>query len=215
MIDAPSALDPGLKFNWIGSTCEIAKRGGIDVERLLVPCGIGTADDGITPETVLRADQFLLMCFLVIDAVGDEMHGATRVPMRLGTASIAVRAMVSSSNLRVGLVSLLKVFEFAGSFCRFHFKTDGVRSQIYISIDEANIAEAAVAEEILAHALHIFMSYYVGFFFPVETFVTSSSLHPCLGRRHDLSEVWSRQGSDDGTGVSNRSIEARPQGAKP
>ena len=99
MQDSLTTGAEALPFGWIGRTAILTAEAGADVRGVMAEAGVRGGTGLVDDASPIGPAEFLLMCRLVIKAVEDEMHGAARSRMMLGTANMVVRAMASSRTL--------------------------------------------------------------------------------------------------------------------
>lgn len=180
----PPSEHPTMPFGWIGQTASVAASRGLCVEQTLLEAGIAAKQERIASGTRLSPAEWLLMCVLLINSVDDEMHGTTRNRMRRGTASLGVKLLGSGANLGAAIGNLFHFYELAGGFCRGELIRDDRAATIQIRADGERSSVTTVVEELMAAHLHMIFSYYLGFYLPLDRFVTPSSGHPDLAGRH-------------------------------
>lgn len=173
-----------IPFGWIGQTALASASRGIDIEGQLLQLGINAGGASIGPETPISPAEYLLMCVRVINAVDDEMHGATQARMRRGTAALGVKLLGTGANLGTAIGSLFRFYEIAGGFCHAELARDERKAIIRIRADSELSDLTTVVEEMMATHLHMLFSCYLDFFLPLSEFSTTSVHHPRLGARH-------------------------------
>ena len=179
---APKA--PSMPFGWMGQTMSVGASRGLKVEEVLLSSGIAAEHDRIVGETPLSPAEYILMCVLLINAVDDEMHGATRSRMRRGTSSLGIKLLGSGTHLGAAIVSLFRFFDLAGESCRAKLVQTERSAIVEIRADSDRSNVTTVVEEMMATYLHMLFSHYLGFYLPLEQFTTITETHPDLGRRH-------------------------------
>jgi AraC-like DNA-binding protein len=193
LIGIATSVQPVMPFTWMGQTAVVAARRGIDVESLLINAGIAAGREGIGPDTFLDPAEYNLMCGLLITSIDDEMHGATRSRMRLGTASMGVKLMFTARSLGAAIVTLFRFYDMAGGFCTV--RLDQVEGAAIISIhaDGEPSSLTHLVEEMMATHLHMLFSYYLGFLLPLDGLRTPARDHPSLGALHPFLRcaIWS------------------------
>lgn len=173
-----------LPFGWIGQTALATAARGVDIEAQLLQLGVAAGEGALQATTPIDPAEYLLMCVRVINVVDDEMHGATRVRMRRGTAGLGVKLLGAGSSLGAGVASLFRYYGIAGGFCRAELARDERTAVVRIWADSELSDLTSVVEEMMATHLHMLFSWYVGFYLPLGRFVTTSPNHPSLGARH-------------------------------
>ena len=174
----------GLPFGWIGRTAMLTAEAGADVRGVMADAGIRGPGDVVDDDTPIGPAQFLLMCRLIINAVEDEMHGAARSRMMLGTANMVVRAMASSRTLQEAIETAVRFFVIAGAYCRLELRVDEDVASLMIRSDSGDLQTQPIVEEMFMSFLHIQLSHLVGFLLPASSVGTTSPRHPGLGRAH-------------------------------
>lgn len=172
-----------MKFAWIGQGVKVLSREGIDVEALMSGYGIGSPNQGLTPGVDVSGDQMILMCLLIIRAASDEGHGVGRRTLRIGTASLALRAMLSAPRLQIAITTLSRFYDLGGSGIQISLTETRDRAILYVSLDDPSQTEYLIVEEIYAMAVHIWLSYFLGRRLRLDHFV-SPHAHPHLGGVH-------------------------------
>lgn len=172
-----------MQFAWIGQGVQVLSREGIDVDDLFFRYGIGSARDGLLPGVEVSGDQMILMCLLIIRAASDEGHGVGRKPLQIGTASLALRAMLSAPRLQAAVHTLCRFYDLAGSGVQIQLREAGDQAIVHIGIDDPRQTEFLIVEEIYAMAVHIWLSYYLGRRLRLDYFV-SPQAHPHLHGVH-------------------------------
>jgi AraC-like DNA-binding protein len=173
-----------LPFGWIGHTAKLTALGGTDVRLGMAEAGVRTGDGPVDDAAPIGPAEFLLMCRLIINAVEDEMHGAARSRMLLGTANMVVRAMASSRTLQEAIETAVRFFVIAGAYCRLELRVDEGEASLLIRSDSGDLQTQPIVEEMFMTFLHIQLSHLLGFLLPVTRFGTTSPRHPGLGGEH-------------------------------
>ena len=173
-----------MRFDWVGQTARLAARQGYDVRVALAQAGVRGHNGLIDDDHPLGPAEFVLMCVYLINAVEDEMHAATRKPMALGTAAMAVQAMASARTLEAAIETVSKFFTMTGGSCRVELST--TRSYATVSVVAADgLADVASSvEELMAFWLHVQFSFYLGLLLPLARMTTTAVEHPNAGRIH-------------------------------
>lgn len=179
----PDRMAP-MTFGWIGKTAMAALRAGVDVRPSLLDAGLQAPETGIDEETEIGPAEYLLMCALIINAVDDEMHGASSSRMTRGTANLVVKAIAAAPDLQSAIETFARFFSISGSFCRVQLDIMNGEATILVRSDILDADIAPVVEEMFVSFLHIQLSYYLGFLLPVSRIGTTSPAHPCLGQHH-------------------------------
>jgi|GEM_PF-4016156 len=174
----------GLPFGWIGRTAMLAAAAGADVRGVMAEAGIGGRDGLVDEASEIGPAEFLLMCRLIINAVEDEMHGAARSRMLLGTANMVVRAMASSRTLCEAIETAIRFFVIAGAYCRLELRIDEEVAALAIRSDSDDLETQPIVEEMFMSFLHIQLSHLLGFLLPVARVGTISLRHPGVGGPH-------------------------------
>jgi AraC-like DNA-binding protein len=173
-----------LPFGWIGHTAKLTALDGADVRVAMAEAGVRTGDGLVDDTAPIGPAEFLLMCRLIINAVEDEMHGAARSRMLLGTANMVVRAMASSRTLQDAIETAVRFFVIAGAYCRLELRVDDGVASLLIRSDSGDFQTQPIVEEMFMTFLHIQLSHLLGFLLPVSRFGTTSPRHPSLGAEH-------------------------------
>jgi AraC-like DNA-binding protein len=173
-----------LPFGWIGHTAKLTALAGSDVRLAMADAGVRTGDGLVDDTAPIGPAEFLLMCRLIINAVEDEMHGAARSRMLLGTANMVVRAMASSRTLQEAIETAVRFFVIAGAYCRLELRVDDGVASLLIRSDSGDLHTQPIVEEMFMTFLHIQLSHLLGFMLPVTRFGTTSPRHPTLGAEH-------------------------------
>jgi len=179
-----STRTEGLPFGWIGRTAMLTAQAGADVRGVMADAGVRGRDGVVDDESPIGPAEFLLMCRLIINAVEDEMHGAARSRMMLGTANMVVRAMASSRTLHEAIETAVRFFVIAGAYCRLELRVDEDVASLMIRSDSGDAQTQPIVEEMFMSFLHIQLSHLVGFLLPVTTVGVTSPRHPGLGQPH-------------------------------
>jgi len=174
----------GLPFGWIGRTAMLTAEAGADVRGAMADAGISGPGGLVDEASPIGPAEFLLMCRLIINAVEDEMHGAARSRMLLGTANMVVRAMASSRTLHEAIDTAVRFFVIAGAYCRLELHIDEDVASLAIRSDSDDLETQPIVEEMFMSFLHIQLSHLLGFLLPVARVGTTSPRHPGLGRPH-------------------------------
>ncbi|MET0274423.1 MAG: AraC family transcriptional regulator ligand-binding domain-containing protein [Phenylobacterium sp.] len=173
-----------LPFGWIGHTAKLTADAGTDVRHIMAEAGIRSGEGLVDDDAPIGPAEFLLMCRLIINAVEDEMHGAARSRMLLGTANMVVRAMASSRTLQEAIETAVRFFVIAGAYCRLELRVDDGVASLLIRSDSGDLHTQPIVEEMFMTFLHIQLSHLLGFLLPVTRFGTTSPQHPLLGAEH-------------------------------
>jgi len=179
-----TAGSEGLPFAWIGRTAMLAAQAGADVRGVMAEAGVRGREGLVDDDSPIGPAAFLLMCRLIINAVEDEMHGAARSRMMLGTANMVVRAMASSCTLHEAIETAARFFVIAGAYCRLELRVDEDVASLLIRSDSGDLGTQPVVEEMFMSFLHIQLSHLIGFLLPASSIGTTSPRHPALGRPH-------------------------------
>lgn len=181
-----SGLTPAtaLPFEWIGRTAKLTAVAGADVRQTMAEAGVRGPGGLVQDESLIGPAEFLLMCRLVINAVEDEMHGAARSRMLLGSANMVVRAMASAPVLQEAIETAVRFFVIAGAYCRLELRVDDGVASLLIRSDSDDLQTQPVVEEMFMTFLHIQLSQLLGFLLPVTSVGTTSPAHPRLGSAH-------------------------------
>ncbi|MBU1377063.1 MAG: AraC family transcriptional regulator [Alphaproteobacteria bacterium] len=174
----------GLPFGWIGRTAMLTAEAGADVRGAMADAGVSGPGGLVDDASPIGPAEFLLMCRLIINAVEDEMHGAARSRMLLGTANMVVRAMASSRTLHEAIETAVRFFVIAGAYCRLELRVDEDIASLAIRSDSGDPEIQPIVEEMFMSFLHIQISQLLGFLLPVTRVGTTSPRHPGLGRPH-------------------------------
>ena len=173
-----------LPFGWIGHTAKLTALAGSDVRLAMADAGVRSGDGLVDDTAPIGPAEFLLMCRLIINAVEDEMHGAARSRMLLGTANMVVRAMASARTLQEAIETAVRFFVIAGAYCRLELRVDDGVASLLIRSDSGDLHTQPIVEEMFMTFLHIQLSHLLGFLLPVTRFGTTSPRHPTLGAEH-------------------------------
>lgn len=176
--------DTALPFGWIGRTAKLTADAGVDVRTVMAEAGVRSGGGPVEDDAPIGPAEFLLMCRLIINAVDDEMHGAARSRMLLGTANMVVRAMASSRTLQEAIETAIRFFVISGAYCRLELRIDDGVASLMIRSDSDDLLTQPVVEEMFMTFLHIQLSHLVGFLLPVTSVGTTSPSHPGLGAHH-------------------------------
>lgn len=177
-------FDPAFRYelpmSWVGQTFRLAAREGLDLTDSLsaLDCDLTGGDAGLGPA------ECMLLCLSLVNAVDDELHGLTRTRMSRGTAAMGAKASASSTTLEGAALTLCRFYDMVGGHCRFALTRSSGDAVLTISTERGDGAEGALVEELLAHTVHMQLSHFFGAFLPLTRFVTSSPLHPSIGRSH-------------------------------
>lgn len=180
----PTPDAAALPFGWIGHTAKLTALQGADVRVAMAEAGVRSGDGLVDDAAPIGPAEFLLMCRLIINAVEDEMHGAARSRMLLGTANMVVRAMASSRTLQEAIETAVRFFVIAGAYCRLELRVDEGEASLLIRSDSGDLQTQPIVEEMFMTFLHIQLSHLLGFLLPVTRFGTTSHGHPRLGAEH-------------------------------
>ena len=173
-----------MKFGWIGKTVMAAAETGVDVRPELIKVGIGSPAGTIDDQTDVGPAEYLLMCVLIINAVDDEMHGASSNRATRGTANLVVKSIAAAPNLQAAIDTIMRFFAISGAYCRVHLEVLNGEARILVRSDVPDMGIGPVVEEMFVSFLHIQLSHYLGFLLPVSEFGTISPVHPYLGKQH-------------------------------
>ena len=172
-----------LPLSWVGQTLRLSGLEDVDVAESLSALDLdarvsGTGDVGLGPA------ECMLLCLSLVNAVDDELHGLTRARMSRGTTAMAAKASASSTTLEGAVATLCRFYDLLGGHCRFALDRTADDAVLTISTEQGEGAHRALVEELLAHTVHMQLSHFFGALLPLTSFVTSSPLHPSIGRTH-------------------------------
>lgn len=173
-----------MPFGWIGHTVRLAARDGYDVRLELADAGVGDVEGLLEDGSAVGPAAFLLMCALVINAVDDEMHGASNGRMARGTANLMIQAAAAAQNLAAAIETVERFFVVAGTRCRIELQQVEAEAKLLFRSESGDLRAQQVVEEMLATFLNILISFYLGFLPPLSRFATTARSHPLLGRAH-------------------------------
>ena len=174
---SPAGARYQLPLSWVGQTLRLAARDGLDLDALGMPTLVG-AGDGLDPA------ECMVLCLSLVNAVDDELHGLAAARMARGTACMGARASASATTLEGAIATLCRFYDMIGGLCRFALDRTSGQAILTISTERGDGRQRALVEELLAHTVHMQLSYFFGAFLPLTRFVTSSPLHPAIGREH-------------------------------
>ncbi|WP_174278281.1 AraC family transcriptional regulator [Sphingomonas bacterium] len=156
---------------------------GISIAGALATLGVDVEEDP-TRDSGLDPAECMLLCMLLVNAVDDELHGLTASRMVCGTASMGARAIASARTLEDAIRTLCRFYHMIGGTCSFSLQCASGEATLTIRAERGKGDQRAFIEELLAHTAHIQLSYFFGALLPLTRFVTSTSRHPHVGRRH-------------------------------
>ena len=172
-----------LPLSWVGQTLRRAALDGLDVTGPFSTLAVGFSGDA-DEDRGLDPMECMLLCLSLVNSVDDELHGLTRSRMSRGTASMGARASASSTTLEGAITTLCRFYDMIGAHCRFALYRMSGGAVVTISTEPGDEQHRALIEELLAHTVHMHLSYFFGAFLPLTRFITSSSFHPAIDRQH-------------------------------
>lgn len=172
-----------LPLSWVGQTLGMAAVEGVNVTDHLAALD-GRLPDAPDLDVGLGPAECMLLCLSLINAVDDELHGLSRVRMSRGTTAMGAKASASSTTLEGAIATLCRFHDMIGTHCRFALTRSASGAVLFISVERGEGSHRALIEELLAHTVHMQLSHFFGAFLPLTRFVTSSPLHPSIGRSH-------------------------------
>lgn len=181
---AQNAYPYAMPFNWVGLTAKIAELDGINIKSQMELAGVAGPNGTIDNDTNISPAAFLLMCILVINEVGDEMHGVTRSRMVRGTAASITRLLSTRKSLGLAIETLSQFFESAGSYCKLRLVTKGDTASVQILADGRSNELSHIVEEMMGHFLLLQFTYFLQQLLPLTSFSTPASRHPFLNMCH-------------------------------
>ena len=180
-----------MPFAWSGATAALAARDGFDPARSLRKAGLLDGTTEINADSRLGPADFVLIALSLINAFDDELHGVAPQRMAKGTASMASRAMTSSTDLFGAIETMARFLEMVGAGCRIAQRRSADSAIIDIRADCENEQLRSILEEFFAHFVHQQLSYFLGHRLPLISFTTAALEHPAAGSQHPylLSQV--------------------------
>ena len=173
-----------MPFAWSGATAALAALDGFDPARSLRKAGLLDATTEITADSRLGPADFVLIALSLINAFDDELHGVAPQRMAKGTASMASRAMTSSTDLFGAIETMARFLEMVGAGCRIAQRRSADSAIIDIRADCENEQLRSILEEFFAHFVHQQLSYFLGHRLPLISFTTAALEHPAAGSQH-------------------------------
>jgi AraC-like DNA-binding protein len=171
-----------LPYWWIGQTAIAASGRGVPINRMMLSSGVAESEGCLSSSTPVDPAEFHLICNLLITTLDDELHGAGKARMMRGTGALGLQVMASAPTLRVGLLSLIKLYGLAGTFCDLEL-VEGPDAELRIRSELPRDPLAFVVEEVLANWLYVQLCFLLQAPLKLNSYATSSR-HPNFGRQH-------------------------------
>ncbi len=171
-----------MPFGWVGQTALAASSRGLPISQMILDAGVAARSDHLAGDTPINAAEFHLICNLLITSLDDELHGAGKARMMRGTGALGLQVMASAPTLRAGLLSLIKLYRLAGTFCDLELH-EGAYAELRIRSDLGNDPLAYVVEEVLANWIYVQLCYLMQAAFRLHSYASAAS-HPQCGGIH-------------------------------
>lgn len=172
----------GIPAALVRAHCAGAVRAGLDLGRLL-----GNADiDADVADAAAEITSIQHLCLMLsnIVALGDEMHGLAKKPVKTGFAELALRSAITSSSLADAVAAFVRFYRVTTDALRLETSQSEAGLEIRLLADGATQEQSAALEEIYSVWLVMVLSWLVQRRLKVTRFTVRNPLHPDIGGHH-------------------------------